>query len=436
MSESVLPSSVSEEGVASLSSTEEADLPEALRMPTLAKPLGWRLLLSLANLVILMALIPTFGILLPNQLAALDAVHKATLLALISLAGSIPALLGNLLGGALSDRTTSRFGRRRPWIIAAGLLAALALVILALAPSILIIALGVVLLQFAANTAFSCVTAIVPDQVPVTQRATVSAFASFALPLGAIIGIGVIAQAFNGGRGAYYVLAGALAVVLVVFVLLVRDPVLPRDSVPAFNGKAFLASFVRPLKVRDFSLVLVGRVFVMFGYYIVVNYLLYYLEDSVHSTATQATAQVGIFQVLLTVVMVTSTLISGVVSDRLQRRKPFVIVASAVMALSLIILAFFPVLPLVFISAAVLGIGFGVFLSGDLALQTQVLPTRRDNAKDLAILNLGSLLPQILVPLVVGITLTLLNSYPATFLVGAVLALLGAALIIPVKLVR
>src|SRR5260370_36249159 len=89
-----------------------------------------------------------------------------------------------------------------------------------------------------------------------------------------------------------------------------------------------------------------------------------------------------------------------------------------------------------FVAAVFIGIGFGIFLSGDLALQTQVLPERKDNGKDLGILNTANLLPQILVPIVVALVIAIFNNYSALFLIGAASACVGGALIFPVKLVR
>ena len=40
--------------------------------------------------------------------------------------GAIVASIANLLAGAISDRTTSRFGRRRPWMVVGALGASLA----------------------------------------------------------------------------------------------------------------------------------------------------------------------------------------------------------------------------------------------------------------------------------------------------------------------
>src|SRR5437660_9393411 len=147
MSESIL-SSDSSDMVVPMSASKEIDLPEALQKPTVAKPLRWQLSLSLANLVVWMCTIPLFQILLPNQIASFDTVHKVTLLAAISLAGGIASILGNLLAGALSDRTSSRFGRRRPWIFSGAVLSAAALVLLARAPSIPVVAVGIILFQF------------------------------------------------------------------------------------------------------------------------------------------------------------------------------------------------------------------------------------------------------------------------------------------------
>ena len=88
------------------------------------------------------------------------------------------------------------------------------------------------------------------------------------------------------------------------------------------------------------------------------------------------------------------------------------------------------------VAAVFIGVGFGIFLSGDLALQTQVLPDNKDNGKDLSILNTANLLPQIIVAIVAGIVIAIFGSYATLFIIGAVSACIGGALIFPVKSVR
>lgn len=436
MSESTWPSNTPNAVFPAPTRGNVAPLPEALQAPTRPKSLGWQLGLSLANLVVWMCTIPLFQILLPNQIAALAPANKVVLLAAIEFVGGITAILGNLLAGALSDRTTSRFGRRRPWIIAGALLSALSLVLLGLAPSILVVASGVILFQFSINIDIASLAALVPDQIPLSQRATVSAFAGLALPVGTVIGLTLISQAFNGAQISYYVLAAALIIVLALFVSLIHDAALPRGIMPPFHLKAFLGSFVRPLKIRDFSLTLVGRILVIFGYTTMVLFLFYYFQATLHDTSAQATQEVAIFQVLATGVLIVATITSGIISDRLQRRKPFVIAASLILALGLVILALSHTWALALVAAVFIGVGFGVFLSGDLALQTQVLPDRKDNGKDLGILNTANLLPQILVPIVAGTVISVFGSYATLFIIGAASACIGGILIFPVKLVR
>src|SRR5438128_1027608 len=90
------------------------DVPEALQVPTKAVTPGFQLALSLANTVIWLSILPIGTILLPIQIAALDAAHKFSNLSIATAIGVLAALITNPIAGALSDRTTSRLGRRRP----------------------------------------------------------------------------------------------------------------------------------------------------------------------------------------------------------------------------------------------------------------------------------------------------------------------------------
>lgn len=415
---------------------------EALQRPTRRVSLPWQFFLSLANLVVWLSIFPTYQILLPTQIGAFDPANKTNLLALISFLGGISAILGNLLAGALSDRTTSRFGRRRPWILGGAFLSAVSLALLANAPGIVVLAIALVLFQFWINVDIASLAAIVPDQVPLKQRATASAFVGLALPLGTLVGLILVAQVTQGTQVSYYTLAAILVVVLSLFILFVKDTPLPKGILSEFRLGQFLKGYwISPRTYPDFWLTLGARFCTIFGYFTAILYLLYYLQDVIHYDKLfpgQTIAQgVANFQVIATGVLIIATIISGVVSDRLQRRKIFVICSSITMAIALAILALVPTWPMVLVAAAILGIGFGVFLSGDLALQTQVLPSQRDRGKDLSLLNTANLLPQLAVPIVAGIVLsTSQNNYMLLFLIASFAALLGALIVLPIKSVR
>jgi MFS family permease len=200
-------------------------------------------LLALANTVIWLSILPIGQILLPTQIAAFNAATRFSNLAIATSVGVMAALLTNPIAGALSDRTTSRLGRRRPWLIAGTVLSAATLVLLANASSFLTLVIWWAIFHVAANAILAALSAIVPDQVPVRQRATVSAFVSLSLPLGAVVGALLVTKVVKSTVMSYYTFGGILFIVMLIFVLVLRDKPLPKAAAPRFHLGTFLAAF-------------------------------------------------------------------------------------------------------------------------------------------------------------------------------------------------
>lgn len=412
---------------------------EPLQAPSRNKNIGFQVMFGLANLVTGLTSVTIYQALLPGQIAALDPANKVNLIAIISALGALGAAIANPLAGAFSDRTTSRLGRRRPWVIAGGIVGLIALVILAQANSIAELAIGAILIQVTMNIVLAALTAIIPDQVPLRQRAQVSAFAGMAPLVGGVIGLGLISQLVHGTQAAYYAIAVFSAVLLALFLLVLRDPSVARESLPAVGVKSFLANFwVNPVKYRDFGFTYLARFLVFIGYTSTVEYTLYYLEDAVHYKQ-DATQGVAIFQAIVVASLLVTSIIGGIVSDRLQRRKPFVIGASLIMMVALLLLAFFQTWTMVLVAAVVLGVGFGIYLSVDLALASQVLPAATNRAKDLGFINTAIFLPLVVSPALAAATIDVFPGgagYTAFFCVTAFATLLASLLILPIKGVR
>ncbi|MCW2810420.1 MAG: major facilitator superfamily protein, partial [Friedmanniella sp.] len=121
--------------------------------------------------------------------------EKAPALATVAGFGALFAVIGNVLFGRLSDRTTSRFGRRRPWIVAGTIAMTVAFVIIALGQSVTVVLVGWCLAQLGANATLAPFVATISDQVPRFQRGSVSALLGIAQNVG-ILGGTYLAQIF------------------------------------------------------------------------------------------------------------------------------------------------------------------------------------------------------------------------------------------------
>jgi len=203
---------------------------------------------------------------------------------------------------------------------------------------------------------------------------------------------------------------------------------------------AVAAVLTNPLAHRDFFLTWLARCLMFLGYTTVVNFMFYYLQDAVRYMRVfpgQTTAQgVQTFFAINVGSILVASLVGGMLSDKLQRRRLFVIVASLIMTVGLLLYAFFPTWAMVIVATVVLGLGMGVFLSVDLALVSQVLPRAEDRGKDMGIINTAIFLPMILSPIIAGVTLSALHSYVVLFSLLAVGTLLSAILVLPIKSVR
>ena len=112
------------------------------------------------------------------------------------------------------------------------------------------------------------------------------------------------------------------------------------------------------------------------------------------------------------------------------------VVASIVMTVALLLLAFVPGWTTVLIVAAVFGIGFGIYISADIALATQVLPQVQSQGKDLGFITAANILPELLFPVISFVAFGIFHGYAALFTIAALATLLGAVCILPIKGVR
>jgi MFS family permease len=412
----------------------------------LAEPLapvgkGFMALLALSNLGLWMALFAPIQVLLAQQMEMIAPAGKEAALGWVTGIGALVSMFANPLFGALSDRTTSRFGRRHPWNLAGALVGAIALVMLGRQNTLAGVTLWWCVVQMALNAMLAALTAEVPDQVPVPQRAVCSAWFGVTQPLGVVVGTLIVTAVVSGIASGYAAVAASLLLCALPFLLWTRNTPLPREDRPPWQWRAFLAGFwISPRRHPDFAWAWLTRFLINLGNALATLYLLYFLRDKVRyeTLFPGQTAEDGLLIVVLvyTAGVLLAAFAAGVLSDRSGRRKIHVIISSVVMAVASLLLAFWPTWPMTVAAGALMGLGYGIYVAVDQALITQVLPAAVDRGKDLGVINIANSAPQVLAPAIAAVLVTQLGGYTGLFLFATLVALLSGWLVGKIRGVR
>ncbi len=164
------------------------------------------------------ALTPLVLPLLVQHFVAADV--KNTALGMLRASGLIVAVLIQPAAGLLSDRSASRWGRRRPFIAVGGLLSATLVLGVAAAPGYWSLFVIMLFLQFASNIAHGALQGIIPDQVPEGQRGRISGVKAI-MELAPTI---IVALAFSAKRmaepGQFWFVIGLVAACYVLGMLI------------------------------------------------------------------------------------------------------------------------------------------------------------------------------------------------------------------------
>jgi len=217
---------------------------------------GWPFIViyGMAYTGLWMALLPPILVGLAMRVRVIAPAHATGSLSLVVGVGALMALFGNPFFGRLSDRTTSRFGMRRPWLVAGALGGAAGLAMIATAASVPQLLLGWCVTQLACNAQLAALAAILADQIPASQRGTVSGIVNISLPLG-MTGGTFLVEALADSTLAMFLVPAAIALaaaLLLAWVLPDHRLVVARR--PRYGWREFLGSFwINPLRFPDFS---------------------------------------------------------------------------------------------------------------------------------------------------------------------------------------
>ena len=401
---------------------------------------------------------------LPKQafLIGGDAVKGQTL-GTVLLVGAFVSMVVAPLFGALSDRFTTRWGRRRPWIVLGTVMNVIGILGLIYFPrandlgSLPLFIIAFMWVEFWNNVATAPFSALIPDIVPQEQRGSASGWYGLMSMLGNFIGaLSAILFTHNGVTdltAIYYFVAAALVFGMLGTVLFIKEPVVEKRDLPPFNWGEFFKGIYTPLKDHDFRWVFWTRFLMVMGTFTVQEFLQYFMKDVVKDftifgikLADNAESAVSFFFLGLLLGAIISSLAAGILSDKFGR-KFMVYVSSALQAIVPIVFIFFAPFYLVVGLGLVFGLGYGAYQSVDWALASDVLPSQDDYAKDMGVWHVAMTLPQVIATPIAGFMLDNFQrvgaqtgapnlGYTAIFSLAVLYFILGTVLVRNIRKVR
>jgi MFS family permease len=339
-------------------------------------------------------------LILPDLVQELVGSHdKGKALSVLEGIGTLMAVVWQPMMGAVSDRSRSRFGRRRPFIAGGTLGDVIFLTGLALSGSYWLVVIFYFLLQTASNTAQGPYQGMIPDVVSEEQRGTASGYYGLANLLGLLFGT-VVAGYILGHAGRPAAVGSIIALLLVTMVLtVVFVPDQTRATMESFKSplQVVWTTFSAPLAYPSFMWLMASRLLILMGIVGIQSFTFFYVGDTFfhgdgRATTNATTAVVGL--VILLAIIVTWP--AARISDRIGRR-PLILVGGSVAAVGVLVLVFGgyqwipePVLgPLAsalhvpklvaqtLAAGMLIGAGLGAFLSVDWAFITDVIPAEQ-----------------------------------------------------------
>lgn len=374
--------------------------------------------------------------LLPQLFSQIDSVNKVWAVGILGMVSSLTAAIANLLFGAFSDVTRSRWGKRKPYIILGTVVTSLSLVAIANIQSIIAIIAVWVVTAAAENAVAASIYAQISDRIAPKWRGTISTFYGVG---GTIVPqlFAILAAQFLGDvRVGLYVMAAIALVLMLVHIWLAGEKSNMAEPKVTLDKKNLVTHFSLPTKgARDYYLALFGKFFMVLGHTIITTYLLYIFTDYMQMNDKSAGAAISIFSSIMLFIGLTFALISGVLADKLKRVKLPVSIATYLLGLA----ALFPLFDAnpwtMYVYGVLAAMGTGIYNSVDGALNLDVLPSAETAGKDLGLINLGVTGAQMLGALVASMIVTGLG-YEAIFMFSVAMEVVGGILISAIKSVK
>jgi MFS family permease len=355
--------------------------------------------------------------------------------------GALVAAASAILFGELSDKLKRVHGTRVPLILAAAVGAAISFAGLSFAQDAVGIIVGWALFQLFLNASIGSITALMPEYVMSEVLGRVSAASGLGVLMGQAFG-GVVGGALlDQVRTGFLVLPWVFPVGALLLVILLRR--VPRVTVPLETSVAetIATSAIGAPRFRwmigdsTFWWVFIGRALFILGLFMATGYIVFIGSDYLNLSTAETGELAALGTVLFALCAAIFIVITGPLSDRLKRRKPFVAGASVLLAFAAVPMVIAPSEFALYLFMGLGGAAFGSYIAVDQALMIDALPPTGSHARDLGILNAATTLPGVIAPAFAGVIVTIAG-YSGLFIGVGVVAALGAFAMLGVRRLR
>ncbi|MHC9537044.1 MFS transporter [Dellaglioa sp. BT-FLS60] len=379
------------------------------------------------------------AVLMPQRLKDIGISNPDALLGTISAAGAMISLFVNVFVGAMSDQTRSRIGKRTPWYLAGGLISAISFYCIGIPSTGLGVLIAYSFANIGQNMMTAPIVATISDVVPEKNRGLISAAYGGGITVGQAMGtlLGSI-LIFNTKSGFF------IAAILYTFASVLAFVFLPKEesTIDSFEKKdnifkVLIYSFTPPIKnARDFWLAFTCRTSLIVAYQMIAAYQLYILENYIGQTKQVSASVISMMSIITMIVAFGATVVSGPLSDKIGRRKPPIIISCILYGIGILMPLIFPSILGMLLFAGIAGLGYGMYMAVDQALNIDVLPNKKDAGKDLGFLNIASCAGQAVGAGITSTIVTVTGSYTVVFPVAIFITLIAVVSVWRIKGVR
>lgn len=360
---------------------------------------------------------------------------RADVLGYILGIGSAATLVLAPLTGVLSDRTRSRWGRRRPYTVLGLVLGIAAAPIMAIAPNLPVLTLGWVISTVGWGTAAGSIGNWQADRLPASQRGKVSGMTGLTMQVAPVVGI-LLVGAVPGQTLLIFLIPAIVAVVLVALFVVFASEADSRQARHPHRltvGGLFKSYVFSPRDVPDFAWNWLGRFVFFLGLTLTTSFTVFFYAQRLEVSVANVAGVLALTSALSIGTATVGSLGGGWLSDRMRRRKPLVFAGASLVAVGTVVAAFAHDLAMLVTAALVTSVGVALFSAVGQALVLDVLPHRETQAgRYMAITMLAQKIPGVLAPVAAPVLLAIgggTQNFTALYLVAASLAFVGGAVI-------